>query len=187
MPELPDVTVYVEALERRAAGRRLERIRLHEPVRAAHGAAADRRGAGRALPGCGGSASASCSTLEGELFLVIHLMIAGPLALAGTPASQAAGRASRWRPSTSPTGTLLLTEAGTKKRASLHLVRGEAALAAFDPGGLELLDIDAASLRRRACGARTTRSSAPSPIRASSAASATPTPTRSCTARGCRR
>jgi formamidopyrimidine-DNA glycosylase len=88
--------------------------------------------------------------LEGDLFLVLHLMIAGRL---------------RWRPTgTKPpgklglaafefaTGTLILTEAGTKRRASLHLVAGEAALAAHDPGGLEVLEADAETFRTRLLG-----------------------------------
>ena len=86
-----------------------------------------------------------------------------------------------------PDGTLTLTEAGTKRRASLHVVRGEAELARHDPGGLEVLDADAEHLPGRAAASTTTRSSARSPTRTSSAASATRTRTRSCTAPSSRR
>ena len=123
--------------------------------------------------------------LEGELFVVIHLMIAGRL---------------HWRPAGArppgrvglaaldfPDGTLTLTEAGTRRRASIHLARGEAALAAHDPGGLDVLGATAAEFARGARPASGTRSSAPSRTRASSTASATPTRTRSCTAPGSRR
>ena len=81
---------------------------------------------------CAGSASASRSALEGELWLVLHLMIAGRLHWRA-PGATLAGRNALLAASISPTGTLVLTEAGAKRRASLHLVAGEAALAAHDP------------------------------------------------------
>ena len=84
-------------------------------------------------------------------------------------------------------GTLVLTEAGTKRRASLHIVRGDAGSRAHDPGGIDVLDGRPRRSSPPALRRRTTRSSAPSPTRGSSAASATPTPTRSSTARGSRR
>ncbi|HXH83453.1 MAG TPA: DNA-formamidopyrimidine glycosylase family protein [Candidatus Tectomicrobia bacterium] len=149
MPELPDVTVYLEALERRVLDARLERVRLlspfvlrsvDPPLAAAHG---------RAVVGLRRLGKRLVLALETELFLVIHLMIAGRL---------------HWKPAGArppgriglaaldfSTGTLVLTEAGTKRRASLHLVRGEPALRAHDPGGLEPLEADrdafAAALR----------------------------------------
>ena len=78
--------------------------------------------------------------LEGELFLVIHLMIAGRLHWRPR-GGQAARDGSGWPRSTFPAGTLVLTEAGSKRRASIHLVEGAAELAAFDRGGLEPLEI----------------------------------------------
>lgn len=138
MPELPDVTVYVEALERRVLGQPLERLRLASPflVRSADppiGAVEDKRVVSLRRLG-----KRIVVGLEDGLFLVLHLMIAGRL---------------RWRERGAkipgkvglaafdfPNGTLLLTEASSKKRASLHLVRGEAALSAFDAGGLEVLE-----------------------------------------------
>jgi len=145
MPELPDVTVYVECLERRLAGQRLERVRLaspfllrsvEPPISAAEGL--EVRGARRL-------GKRVVLELEDELFLVLHLMIAGRL---------------RWRdPGVAipkrrglaafdfAVGTLLLTEEGTKKRASLHVVRGADGLAEHDRGGLDVLSADAAAFR----------------------------------------
>ena len=140
MPELPDVVVYLEALERFVVGRRLERLKLHSPfvlrsvdppLESIHGqtVVAVRRVGKRIVLEFGS-----------DLFLVIHLMIAGRL---------------RWRapgqkPGMGPKlilasfefahGVLFFTEASSKKRASIQLVRGAAALKALDPGGLEPLD-----------------------------------------------
>jgi formamidopyrimidine-DNA glycosylase len=145
MPELPDVTIYVEALQVRIVGQCLERIRLaspfvlrsvNPPIAEAHGRqVCDVRRLGKRI----------VLALTGDFFLVLHLMIAGRL---------------RWeRRSAKPpgkiglaafdfaNGTLLLTEASPKKRAALHLVHGADALAAHDPGGLEVLDADAVAFR----------------------------------------
>ena len=145
MPELPDVVVYIEALRRRILDRTLDRVRLASPfvlrsVTPPLGEAEGRRVAGLLRVG-----KRIVIGLEGGLFLVIHLMIAGRL---------------RWKPVRAKipgrlglaaldfdTGTLLLTEAGSKKRASLHLVNGEGALAAFERGGVEILDADLPAFR----------------------------------------
>jgi formamidopyrimidine-DNA glycosylase len=145
VPELPDVAVYVECLERRIRGTRLERIRIAAPFllrsvdpppSAAHG----RRALGVRRIG-----KRIAIELEGELFLVLHLMIAGRLHWK-PPGAALPGRrglaAFDWSG-----GTLTLTEAGSKRRASLHVVAGEAALALHDPGGRELGELDAASFR----------------------------------------
>ena len=147
MPELPDVVVYVESLDRRIAGQRLDRVRLISPfvlrtvvppLAAVEGRRVETvRRLGKRIVIC----------LEAELFLVLHLMIAGRL---------------RWleRGQKLParitlasfefaTGTVAFTEAGTKKRASLHVVQGEAALAAFDMGGLDVADAGLAAFRER--------------------------------------
>src|SRR5881397_4396971 len=138
MPELPDVVVYIEALAERVLGQRLETIRVRSPfvlrtVRPPLEAAE-----GRALVALHRIGKRIVLDLEGDLFLVIHLMIAGRL---------------HWKPAGAkipgrlglaafdfPGGTLLLTEAGSKKRASLHVVRGEDGLEAFGRGGLEVLE-----------------------------------------------
>src|SRR6185312_7209387 len=147
MPELPDVCVYREALEQRIVGRRLERVLLQSPfllrtvdppIESAQGqrVTEDRR-IGKRL-GLG---------LEGELWLVFHLMIAGRLHWfdAGAPPGKRAALARLQFDS----GTLTLTEAGTKRRASLHLVQGEEALRRQDPGGLEVLGSTAAEFAAR--------------------------------------
>jgi formamidopyrimidine-DNA glycosylase len=148
MPELPDIVVYIEALEPRILGRRLERVRLASPfllrtvtppIQALEGKAV------RTLRRLGKRIAIG---LDGDLWLVLHLMIAGRL---------------RWRDQTvPPTGTqlkglaprralatfdfehgsLVLTEAGSKKRAALHVVEGAGGLQALDPGGLETLEAD---------------------------------------------
>jgi formamidopyrimidine-DNA glycosylase len=145
MPELPDVSVYIESLAPRIVGQRLERVRLASPflLRTVDPPLAELFGKRvRALRRLG---KRIVVAFDGALFLVIHLMIAGRL---------------RWRPSGTKvpgklglaafdfsSGTLLLTEASSRKRAALHVVRGEAALAALDPGGLEPLDADLPSFR----------------------------------------
>jgi formamidopyrimidine-DNA glycosylase len=139
MPELPDVEVYVEHLRARVVGTRLEGVRLASPfllrsVTPPLGAAAGRRVTGVRRLG-----KRIVFELEGGLFLVLHLMIAGRLHWFDAP------RPPKGRPLATfafERGTLTLTEAGTKHRAALHVVRGEVALRALDPGGLEL---DAAS------------------------------------------
>ena len=148
MPELPDITVYIEALDQRILGKRLERVRIASPfllrtvappVASAEGkTVAELRRLGKRI--CIGLADAGAQRreLKAELWLVLHLMIAGRLhwkkrdAKLSPPRGLAAFDFEN--------GTLLWTEAGSKKRASLHVVEGEAGLAALDPGGLEVLD-----------------------------------------------
>ena len=143
MPELPDITVYLEALEARVRGRRLERIRLRSPflVRSVDPpiAAAE----GRVVERLARLGKRIVFALEGDLFLVLHLMIAGRLKW-GAKGMKIPGRLGL-AAFDFDSGTLLLTEAGTKKRASLDLVRGEAALEPLQRGGLEVLDADAAA------------------------------------------
>ena len=137
MPELPDIAIYLEALERRIVGRRLERIRINSPflvrsfeppLDAAHGKTV------RQLRRLGKRIAIG---LEDELWLVLHLMIAGRL---------------HWKPSDAKLsgkynlaafdfdgGTQLLTEAGAKPRAALYLLRGEQELASHDPGGIDVI------------------------------------------------
>jgi formamidopyrimidine-DNA glycosylase len=143
MPELPDITVYLERLRPRIEGQVLQKVQLASPflLRSVDPPLVDfvgqpirtLRRLGKRIIWC----------FDGELFLVLHLMIAGRL---------------HWKPPEAklpakiglaafcfPSGTLTLTEAGSKKRASLHLVRGSAALAQHDPGGLDLLTSDLAA------------------------------------------
>ena len=149
MPELPDLTVYIEHLDRRVTGEMLHDIRLASPfvLRTVSPSVEDVRG--RAVAGVRRLAKQIVLELDGGCFVVIHLMIAGRLRWHG------AGKAlpKRGRNTLAAfdfaSGTLLLTEASRKKRASLRLVRGKDALAALDPGGLEVLDTDLADFVRR--------------------------------------
>jgi formamidopyrimidine-DNA glycosylase len=145
MPELPDVVVYLEALERRVAGQTLQRIRLASPFVLRSVDPPISQAHLKKVVGVRRLGKRIVFELEGDLYLVVHLMIAGRFHWkpAGAPVPRKLGLAAFDFPS----GTLLLTEAGTKKRASLHLVRGEAALREHARGGLEVLDADLASFR----------------------------------------
>jgi len=146
MPELPDITVYIDALEKRILGKRLERVRIaspfllrtaNPPLASAEGkTVAELRRLGKRI--CIGLRDEHAK--KPELWLVLHLMIAGRLhwkkrdAMLSPPRGLAAFDFEN--------GTLLWTEAGSKKRASLHVVAGEDGLKALDPGGIEVLRVD---------------------------------------------
>jgi formamidopyrimidine-DNA glycosylase len=140
MPELPDVTVYVEALAARIRGRKLERVRIVNPfvLRTAVPPVSDAEG--REVVDVRRIGKRIVLALSGERFLVLHLMIAGRLRWL-EPKAKLPGRITLAAFDFAD-GTLAFTEAGTKRRASLHFVAGEAALASFDAGGLELNEID---------------------------------------------
>ena len=137
MPELPDIALYLDALASRVVGKQLERLRIASPflLRTADPPVADL--VGRAIRDVRRLGKRIVLALEDDYFVVLHLMIAGRLHWkpAGAPIPRRAGLAAF----DFPNGTLLLTEAGTKHRASLHILRGAAALAAHDPGGLDVL------------------------------------------------
>ncbi len=137
MPELPDIALYLDALAPRVVGKRLERLRIASPflLRTADPPVADL--VGRAIRDVRRLGKRIVLALEDDYFVVLHLMIAGRLHWkpAGAPIPRRAGLAAF----DFPNGTLLLTEAGSKHRASLHILRGAAALAAHDPGGLDVL------------------------------------------------
>jgi formamidopyrimidine-DNA glycosylase len=147
MPELPDVTVYIESLERRIAGSRLDRIQLFNPFLLRTALPPIGEAAHRTVVGLSRIGKRIVISLEGDLHLVIHLMIAGRLHWdemrdgKKTRNTLALFEFDR--------GTLSLTEAGTKRRASLHLVQGEAALRAMDPGGIEIFAADAKTFREK--------------------------------------
>ena len=138
MPELPDVDVYVGALSSRIEGRTLERIRLNSPFLLRSVTPPLTEADGKRVMGVRRLGKRVVIALEGDLFLAIHLMIAGRLhwKAKGTKIGGKIALAAF----DFDDGTLTLTEAGSKKRASLHLVRGEAALAALARGGVEPLD-----------------------------------------------
>jgi formamidopyrimidine-DNA glycosylase len=143
MPELPDIVVYVERLEPRILGQPLARVRLKSAFLLRTVDPPLRELEGKKVTGLRRIGKRIVLGFEEDLRLVIHLMIAGRLRFreAGAAIPGRLGLAAF----DFPTGTLLLTEAATRKRASLHLVRGEAALAALDPGGLEVLEADLAT------------------------------------------
>jgi formamidopyrimidine-DNA glycosylase len=138
MPELPDITVYLEALERRVAGERLERIRLPSLFLLRTVSPAPSEVEGRKVTGLRRIGKRIVIGLEGELFLVLHLMIAGRLRWVA-PGAKVPGKLGL-AALDFPAGTLIITEAGTRKRASLHIVRGLESLGQFDRGGVEIAD-----------------------------------------------
>ena len=150
MPELPSVTVYVEHLRRRTVDRTLQKVRIANPfvlrsvdppIGAAHGRrvqAVDRLG------------KRIVFSLSGDLYLVIHLMVAGRLRWHDDNADHAAAKIPRKVGLAGfqfDSGTLVLTEAGSKRRASVHLAAGAGGLAEHERGGLEVLEADAAAFR----------------------------------------
>jgi formamidopyrimidine-DNA glycosylase len=145
MPELPDVAVYVEALDARIRGARLERVRLASPFLLRSVEPPLAAAAGRTVTGLSRLGKRIVIALDGGLFLALHLMIAGRLHWK-TAGARPPGRIGLAALDFS-TGTLVVTEAGTKRRASLHLLRGEAALRELDPGGIEVLETDIAAFR----------------------------------------
>jgi len=149
MPELPDIEVYLEALRPRILGEPLEAVRLASPflLRTVEPPLASLTG--RQVESLRRLGKRIVIGFAGDLFLVLHLMIGGRLHWKprGAPVPKRNPGKSGLAAFDFATGTLLLTEAGTKKRASLHLVAGEAALAAHDPGGLEVLTADLDSFR----------------------------------------
>jgi formamidopyrimidine-DNA glycosylase len=145
MPELPDVVAYLTALEPRVLGTRLVRVRLASPFLLRTFDPPITAVEGKQVVGLRRLGKRIVFDLEGDLHLVLHLMIAGRLhwkkSVAGLTARTSLAAFDF------PDGTLLLTEAGSKKRASLHLVRGEDAVAEHGRGGLEVLDADLAGFR----------------------------------------
>ncbi len=137
MPELPDIEVYVAAIQRRLVGEPLQRLRITSPFLLRSVDPPVETVVGRRLVDVTRLGKRIVLELEGEQFAIIHLMIAGRLRwrAPGFAIPKKRGLAAF----DFPGGALLLTEEGTKKRASLHLVTGRAALAAHDPGGLEVL------------------------------------------------
>lgn len=147
MPELPDIVVYLERLDALVTGQPLERIEIRTPFVLRSVEPPIAAAAGRRVTGLRRMGKRIVIALDGDLFIVIHLMIAGRL---------------RWRPPGKklggklvlaafafPEGTLYLTEAGSQRRASLHLVAGAASLGQFERGGLEPLDADLAAFTAR--------------------------------------
>jgi formamidopyrimidine-DNA glycosylase len=145
MPELPDISAYITALEPRIVGQPLERVRLQSAflLRTAQPPLADAEGCVvRELRRLGKRIAIG---VEDDLWLVLHLMIAGRLHWRA-PEAKLAGRQTL-AAFDFPNGSLVLTEAGSKRRASLHIVLGEENLRSFDAGGIDVFSSDLASFR----------------------------------------
>src|ERR1700682_3342978 len=138
MPELPDITVYIEALESRIVGEALERTCIPKPFLLRSVDPPISASQGKRVTGLRSMGKRIVVELEDNLFLVIHLMIAGRLRCvpAGAKVPGKIGLAAF----DFSNGTLILTEAGSKRRASLWLVRGEKSLEQCERGGLEVLE-----------------------------------------------
>jgi formamidopyrimidine-DNA glycosylase len=147
LPEYPDITLYLEHLRPRIVGQRLEKLRLASPFFLRSVDPPIGQAEGKPVRELRRIGKRIVIGLDDELFLILHLMIAGRL---------------RWRPLGTKitgkvglaafdfaSGTLLITEASSKKRAALHFVRGEEALRGHDPGGLEVLEANVSSFRDR--------------------------------------
>jgi len=145
VPELPDIAAYISALEDRIVGRPLERVRIANPFLLRTAEPPLSTVEGRVVRELRHIGKRIAIGLDGDLWLVFHLMIAGRL---------------HWRPAGAklagrnalaaldfPNGSLVLTEAGTKRRASLHVLHGEDALRAIDPGGVDVFSIDLDAFR----------------------------------------
>jgi formamidopyrimidine-DNA glycosylase len=142
VPELPDIVVYIEALEKRILRQRLDQVRIASPFLLRTASPAVRDAEGKTVVQLRRLGKRICIGLDNDVWLVLHLMIAGRLhwrkrdAKLSPPRGLAAFDFAN--------GTLLWTEAGSQKRASLHVVAGEQGLATLDPGGLEILESDLA-------------------------------------------
>jgi formamidopyrimidine-DNA glycosylase len=150
LPELPDITVYVEALEKRIIGRRLERIRIANPflVRSVDPPMSDTEG--HTVVQIRRLGKRIAIGFENDLWIVIHLMIAGRFRWVA-PGAKIPGKLGL-AAFDFESGTLILTEAGSTRRASLYVVKDEAALESIDRGGLEPLECSLADFSERLTG-----------------------------------
>jgi formamidopyrimidine-DNA glycosylase len=147
MPELPDITVYVESLESRIAGATLKNIRLNNAFVLRTATPPIALAAGRHVTGVRRMGKRIVISLQGDCHLVIHLMVAGRLKwlpTGGKPPGKSALAVFEF-----DTGSLVFTEAGTRRRASLHFVTGITAVEALHAGGIELFGLDLAAFARR--------------------------------------
>jgi formamidopyrimidine-DNA glycosylase len=149
LPELPDIELYLHALQSRIVGRRLDRVRLASPFLVRSFDPPIDHANGKKVVALRRLGKRLVWQLEGDLFLVIHLMIAGRFKWA-TDGADGSDKARAKIPGKVglaafdfENGSLILTEAGSKRRASLYLVRGAQALAEHDPGGLEVMTASA--------------------------------------------
>ncbi len=154
MPELPDIVVYIEALERRVLHQPLEHVRVASPFLLRTAKPPLEAVEGKSVQKLRRIGKRIALGVQEDLWLVLHLMIAGRLHWREAGVKLASKRA--LAALDFPHGSLLLTEAGTQRRASLHVIQGEEALRALDPGGLEVLDSDLGSFAARLTSANHT-------------------------------
>ncbi|CAN5877508.1 Fpg/Nei family DNA glycosylase [soil metagenome] len=145
MPEFPDIIVYIEALEQRILGQTLQRVQLGSPCLRRTAQPPVTSVEGRKVVELRRVGKRICLGLEEDFWLVLHLMIGGRLHWHERPVKASRARLAVFD---FPNGTLSLTEAGTQRRASLHLVEGEAELQRLNPGGLEIFEIDQESFAK---------------------------------------
>lgn len=145
MPEFPDIIVYIEALEQRLSGQTLKRVQLGSPFLLRTAQPPLTTVVGLKVVKLRRLGKRICIGLEEDLWLVLHLMIAGRLHWHERPVKASRARLAVFD---FPNGTLSLTEAGTQRRASLHLIQGEADLQRLNPGGLEIFESDVESFAR---------------------------------------
>jgi len=145
VPELPDIAAYIEALEPRVMGQTLERVRLGSPflLRTLEPPLASAEG--RVVRGVRRIGKRIAMGVEGDIWLVLHLMIAGRLHW--RPPRPKLGGRQNLAAFDFPHGSLTLTEAGSQRRASLHVVRGGEGLRSLDPGGIDVMEADLAAFR----------------------------------------
>jgi len=146
MPELPDITAYLTALAPRVLGQPVEHLRIASPLLLRTALPPITSLEGKEVFALRRIGKRIVFVFDGELFLVLHLMIAGRLHWRATGAKL--GGRNNLAAFDFPNGSLVLTEAGAKRRASLHLVQGEAALAQLDPGGLDVLSLSFEDFRQ---------------------------------------
>jgi formamidopyrimidine-DNA glycosylase len=147
VPELPDITSYLDALEPRVLGQTLERIQILNPFLLRTALPPLDAAFGKRVIALRRIGKRIAIGLEDELWLVLHLMIAGRLHWASPGEKVKAGQ--KVATFLFSSGLLSLTEAGSKKRASLHLLRGDEALAAVDPGGVDVMTCDESQFSER--------------------------------------
>jgi formamidopyrimidine-DNA glycosylase len=145
VPELPDIAAYISALDDRIVGRPLERVRIANPFLLRTAEPPVSSAEGRAVRELRSIGKRIAIGLEGDLWLVVHLMIAGRLHWRAAGAKLAGRNA--LAALDFPNGSLVITEAGTKRRASLHVLQGEEALRSVDPGGIDVLSSDLDAFR----------------------------------------
>jgi formamidopyrimidine-DNA glycosylase len=144
MPELPDITVYIEALEKRILGQRLERVRIVSPFLLRTVEPPLESALGKNVVELRRLGKRICIGLENQIWLVLHLMIAGRLHWSPAEAKKgkAVSRNGNFAAFDFANGSVMWSEAGSQKRASLHVMAGEEGLRELDPGGLEVLESD---------------------------------------------